>query len=68
MSTQADHAKLAEVRADRHQVERNYDHMVEVAQRYRAALERIANAESGYWGRIAHEALRDQNVISGGRA
>lgn len=27
--------------------------------RYRAALERIAGQESGGWGRIAHEALRE---------
>jgi hypothetical protein len=26
---------------------------------YRWALERIADAESGVWGRIAHEALRE---------
>lgn len=26
--------------------------------RYRAALARIAGAESGIWGRIAHDALR----------
>ena len=27
--------------------------------RYRAALARIADAESGHWGRIAHDALRN---------
>lgn len=27
--------------------------------RYRSALQRIASAESGVWGRIAHEALTE---------
>ena len=27
--------------------------------RYRTALARIADAESGHWGRIAHDALRN---------
>jgi hypothetical protein len=30
--------------------------------RYRAALEQIAGAESGIWGRIAHEALKASTV------
>lgn len=30
--------------------------------RYRAALRRIADAESGYWGRVAHEALHPSSA------
>lgn len=33
------------------------EHRERELDRYRAALVRIANAESGYWGVIAHEAL-----------
>jgi len=43
------------VRANAH--ERH--HLLVRLARYRAALARIADAESGHWGRIAHDALRD---------
>lgn len=33
-------------------------------ERYRRALVRIANAESGWWGRIAHEALHPSRGAS----
>jgi hypothetical protein len=29
--------------------------------RYRTALARIADSESGHWGRIAHDALRNND-------
>jgi len=32
--------------------------------RYRAALARIADAESGHWGQIAHQALRENGEPS----
>ena len=35
--------------------------------RYRAALERIANAESGVWGWIARDALDPERAPHGGR-
>jgi hypothetical protein len=37
------------------------------AEIYRRALQRIADAESGAWGKIAHEALRDAEEARDGQ-